>query len=315
MPKLSERTFSAIELNKTSLRDWAGIRAVVAGGSIVTGAKVAASAAVISLSAAIGVPVIIAGAVVTGVGLSLLGPTAWRVIRPRRRADYLHCENLHEEDLNYKFWDCHMFNIGVVGPSGTGKTTVKQLLRGLSTSQITSTNGTEYHLLELDPLSDKFGALIDGRGTPGGLDGETNLVGGFSVQTDVARQSHILIVVFDHFDTRTRSRFNEVKCDPKRLEFHELFIKTVLDSLSKVRPNNRHPNNLRRVIFLVSKKDLWMEGPDGLKVETWIKSLISDIIKHHASELPDPLPFRPFSKDDPKDLAWLLDQLREATTC
>jgi hypothetical protein len=289
MPKLSDRLSSAFKLRHSSVRDYAGVAVVGTGASIAFGTTGAAALAFAGVSALTG------GAAVVALGAVLLAPTVKNVFFPRSRMKN-HNVELSKQELNSEFWDCHIFAIGVIGPSGTGKTTIKQLIRGLPAADVLQTVGKEYHLVKIGPSSTKFGALIDGAGTVE-VSGD---------QANLAREANILIVVFDHFDTRKTKKPNETGCDQKRLNFHKKFVKDVFTSLS-ISP----PAELRRVIFLMNKKDLWQSGSDRKTVERWMESLKSDIKKNHGGNLPDPLIFRPFDKDDKADIAWLVDQLQK----
>jgi len=203
---------------------------------------------------------------------------------------------LSSDDVEYEFWNCRIFNIAVVGPRGTGKTTVKHLLRGLPTDGIKSTDGTEYHLFRVGK-SDKFGVLIDGAGA----------VDTFGDQAKLARNANILIVVFDHFNTRDLRKEAEKSVDKKRLKSHESFAKNFFDRLNKATPSD-----LRGVVLLMTKKDLWMNGPDRKAIEQWMAKLQTNIKKDHASYLPDPLIFQAFDRASVDDLMWLVDQLQIA---
>jgi hypothetical protein len=223
------------------VRDWAGVGALGSGIMIANaGPTTVAALAYVGATAATG------GAAALVVGAALLAPTVFRVILPRSRKKHHNLE-ITKKDLEYLFWDCHIFNIGIIGPAGTGKTTIKQLIRGLSTANLKTTGGKEYHLVKLSPSSTKFGALIDGKGA----------VDVFGDQLNTALESNILIVVLDHFNTRDEKKPTAMNCDPMRLEFHKRFSQDVFRSLSDIPPKVR-----RHVIFLITKKDLWMKGTD-----------------------------------------------------
>jgi hypothetical protein len=290
MPTLSERTLAALRLRSSSVRDLTAVAAIGTGTTIAaagTGSVIASGLAFVGLSTATG------GMAVLAVGAALLLPTVRRVIFPQRRSKNI--GEVTKKEWKDEFWDCQIYGIGVIGSRGTGKTTVKQLLRQLSTGGVRSTEGKEYHLVKVGSEPDQFGVLIDGAGA----------VDAFGDQVNLAREANILIVVFDHFNTRDTNQPGKKECDEQRLEFHKRFARNVFTSLSK-----KAPDDLRRVIFLINKKDLWRTGPDRTKVEDWIASLEKEIKENHAAELPDALSFRPFDKDDKEDVAWLVGQLR-----
>ena len=80
-----------------------------------------------------------------------------------------------------------MSRVGLLGLRGTGKSTIRQLLRARSLTSLVSTPGLEYYISKLTGSPAKFIVLVD---TPGMVDtaGE---------QWKAAKDSTILVFAFD----------------------------------------------------------------------------------------------------------------------
>jgi hypothetical protein len=248
-------------------------------GTTIAGTLATAATGLLGVTVA---PAVVGGAIAL-VGVSLIAPNAFRVVFPRKR-EKKHNKEIKNDDLSYKFWDCYHVKIYITGHRGTGKTTIREFLREQSKENIASTIVTTYHMLRLDEQSNTYGVLIDAAG--------------------------VLVVVFDHFDTRDTGPPTETAFDDSRRQDHERFVEAVfseLDTAAAKESVHRPPN----VVLLVTKKDLWQRGSDRWKVEDWMGAIRNRISSEFGHKVFGRLEMRPFDKDDEEDRRWLISTIVE----
>jgi hypothetical protein len=296
MPTFFERLSTAANPSNDKAIKAAATATMAAGAALATGTAGATAAAVAtSVVTAIGISVATGGLAIVGAGALLLTPTVLKVLRARQRGAAAKGDEISKDDASYQYWDCHMSRVAVVGVRGTGKSTLRQLLRSRHYAALGSTHSTEYYISELKGTPNKYAVILD---TPGKRDTAGD-------QWNAARTANILIFVFDHFDTRDKGE-TEPRVDQARLQAHEVFAKEIFDLIKRT-----NMEGLNKVIFLMAKKDLWMKV-SRVEVERWMINLKSRLIEEYSSVIPDPLLFIPFDRDSQNDLQLLVSEIRSA---
>lgn len=174
---------------------------------------------------------IVATCLLTLIGLALFKERQ----RKKMCLNYLRAnigEQLSLEDLEGQ---CFHFvpKIGIVGAASVGKTTLIENLVGEENTKYVTYDRSGYIYL-LDSRADRFAILLDGQGQSR------------AQQTDIAKNSEILIILFDHNDSDQHSKVSD-----DRLKEHRDFLTVLIDRL---RTSRHHP---RQVLFLLNKQDLW----------------------------------------------------------
>jgi hypothetical protein len=247
------------------------------------------------LAGTVGVSAFTGGLGIVAVGVLLLAPTALKVVRPWSRHNAVKAgEELSEDAASYQYWDCHMSRVAILGIRGTGKSTLRQLLRSMHYAVLGATDSNEYYICELKGTPERYAIILD---TVGKVDTAGD-------QWKVGKTANIIIFVLDHFNTRDMGN-TEREVDKNRLQSHELFVREIFD-----RVKDTKMAGLRRVIFLMSKKDLWRAGSGRGDVEQWMTYLKSSLIRDYSTFIPDPLVIHPFDREDQNDLKWLLEEIR-----
>jgi hypothetical protein len=295
MPTFIERLSTAANPSHHKAVKSAAVATMGYGAAVATGTAGPLAGLGTLLAGAVGVTAFTGGLGIVGVGALLLVPTVLKVVRPRIRRDATKTEEqLNEDAAAYQYWDCHMSRIAILGIRGTGKSTLRQLLRSRHYAALGSTQSSEYYICELKGTPEKYAIILD---TAGKVDTAGD-------QWNAGKTANIVIFVFDHFDTRDMGN-TEREVDKKRLEAHELFVREIFD-----RVRDTKMVGLRRVIFLMSKKDLWRAGNGRGDAERWMTELKSSIIRDYSTFIPDPLVIHPFDREDQNDLQWLLGEIR-----
>ena len=145
--------------------------------------------------------------------------TFWR----KKRKSFSENENawLSDHDfLNQMDWDCFWTTCTVIGYERTGKTLLKERLRGFGQPgpASTSTRDREIHLICLDPIRKAYMALLDAKGS----DVEKS-----AHQDDLIEiamhKARVVILVLDHADTERYG--NNAPLDNARLDIQRAFIR------------------------------------------------------------------------------------------
>jgi hypothetical protein len=227
-------------------------------------------------------------------GGALLAPRVSQVLFPRERAKENNTE-VKKSDLSYKYWDCYHVKISITGQKGSGKSTIREFLREKSTDQIPSSASTTYYLLCLDANSHTYGVLIDNKGSE-----DT-----WGEQISLASIADVIVVVFDHFNTRDKHRPSEKAFDDSRRQEHENFCNKLFGTIKELMAKGSgHASP--SVILLMTKKDLWQKGTDRIKIETWMKAITAKISDEFGNSIFDKLEIRAFDRTDEDDRAWLI---------
>jgi hypothetical protein len=219
-----ERLVAALNASK-----WVG----AAGGTLATIGVAAAAVPTAGLVLA-AAPFLI-GAGVFGL-VACGGYSVYRGVFAKQREKH-HNNVISLNDLDYKYWSCHLYRVGVVGINGSGKTAVKSGLRGMLAFE-RRTKHITVHVFRLDNKKDIFAALIDGRGA----DKDER-----AQQMSITDVCEILIVIFDH---NFSDKLSDVSQD--RLAEHTRFTEQLRKRLAK-----RADNHLLKIYLLINKKDLW----------------------------------------------------------
>jgi hypothetical protein len=135
----------------------AAIAGITGAGAAITGATVAQAAVIVWTG----------GAALVAVPFAYALAKATFLRKDRRSATdkEMHLSNRDLKDpMN---WDCYWTTVVVVGCGRTGKTHLKQRLRG-TTGEIKSTESLEIHLCCLDTIRKAYIALLDDKGAKQG---------------------------------------------------------------------------------------------------------------------------------------------------
>jgi hypothetical protein len=293
MPKLRERVETLISSEKTSAST------IISGGSISLGAAILAggTAAQIAtpIAAVIGLGPFTAGmSLLVGIPAVLLGPKAFRALIPKSREAAAKGENISVSNAAYPYWNCHMSWVTSLGVRGSGKTTLREMVRKkLNPFDIKSTGATEYFVTKLAGVPEKYAIWIDTRG----------MVDVSGDQWKASKGSNVLIFNFDHFDTREKGMYH-TGVDEARLAQHEKLLEEILERIRRERKGD-----IEKIVILLTKKDLWMNGDGRARMVEWSESLRPKIVNRFSSYIPDPISIKPFSRDDNSDIEWLVQEL------
>lgn len=274
MPKPLERFLHTYNIklakNLHNTGKWiAGGSATAFVASLASGGQAVFTVGGIGITAAASVSLIglTGGTVLLALPLSY-GIARATFLRKDRQSAFEKNKQLTDEDFDYHMdWDCYWTTVAVVGYERTGKTLLKNRLRGFGSrlgDPNPSTSDLEIHLTRLEPRKKVYMALLDDRGAVQNQSAnQADLIG------RVVDKARIVILVLDHADTYRYG--NQAELDRDRLKKQEEFIKETLIQYVKDRQLTVGVNAipLRTIMVVMNKADSWESTGDKREIHDW----------------------------------------------